>query len=480
MAKTSRRHVSRTVCTMAVAAVLGWPAGMATVLAAPQAADEAAAGHPAQTTPPETGPSPEPSTTDPSSTESDEQDPGPSTSASDEPQHSGDTGDDEQSPAPDEDDAAVEGAIADQQQAVEAVTAELNRVAAEAPKELSSSVARLTGVLQQTQTPRTSPQERESVVETAQDLTSALETISDSRTPGQVREDLIESVKQLVSALDVANDPGAPPEHRAAAVLTVRRTATVLKLIGDRTTSTELRKHLTRSVRQTNAALAMNDDAKTPSGSAPRPSARSAARIGVALATISESETSDGSRNGLADGTDDASSAMRDSSDPTVSEEDRARARKELDRQLRRLEKLLGKEAVARGLPDTSLGKAAELCTNAVFESVSDRVLAGKLRQLNPPPWADKGVKDYWKSEESGNDSLDVHAQLRNNEHDEALFRVARLLTRLAEDVVPAPDLVPTVGTPGLHCLRAARLLDRQGVTAETWLELADAVESKR
>lgn len=68
---------------------------------------------------------------------------------------------------------------------------------------------------------------------------------------------------------------------------------------------------------------------------------------------------------------------------------------------------------------------------------------------------------------------------MRNNRHDAAPFEIGRLISRLDERVVPARDLVPTVGTPGLHCLRSARLLDEQGVETESWAELAQAVQSQ-
>ncbi|MEV8593776.1 hypothetical protein [Streptomyces sp. NPDC052012] len=434
------------------------------------------------TTPPSDPATPPSPTTDPPTTgPSDTPDTGPSDtpdtspSRTTEPENSPD---DEQSPAPDEDEQTADESVEAQHQEVEAVTAELSRVAADAPEELAPSVAELTGILRQTETPETSPQEREGVIETAQELTAALEAINDPRLPEDARKGLIAAVKQVVSTLDVASEPSVPPEQRAATVVTVRRSASVLDLIGDPATSEALREHLINSVRQTNSALMMSHEAKTPANGAPQQAHQATARIGVALATAGESETSDGRRNGLAGATDEASESSKDANDPRMSEEDRAKAQKELDKQLKRLQELLGDEARARGLPDAPLGEAAEVCTNAVFESVSDRILAGKLEQLSPQPWEDTGVKDYWKSERSGDDSLDVHAQLRNDQHDDALFQVARLITRLAEEVVSARDLIPTVGTtPGLHCLQSARQLERRGVETATWLELAEAVE---
>ncbi|MCT7356818.1 hypothetical protein N4P33_32450 [Streptomyces sp. 15-116A] len=468
-----------------MAAVVALSAGLTTGLAAPHAGGEVTAGTPAQTTPPPpatTPPSDHPTTdppaTDPPATPPGEPpDTGPTTSPPSRTPEPDNSPGDEESSAPDGDEQSADGTVEAQRQEVEAVTAELSRVAADAPEELGPSVAELTGILRQTEAPETPPQEREGVIETARELTAALEAINDPRIPEDAREGLISAVKQVVATLDVAGEPSVPSEQRAATVLTVRRSASVLELIGDRTTSKALRKHLINSVRQTNSALMMSHEAKTPANSASPQGFQATARIGVALATAGESETSDGRRNGLAGATDEASRSSKDANDPRMSEEDRAEARKELAKQLKRLKELLEDEAMARGLPDAPLGEAAEVCTNAVFESVSDQILAGKLKQLSPPPWEDTGVKDYWKSERSGDDSLDVHAQLRNNQHDDALFRVARLITRLAEDVVPARDLIPTVGTPGLHCLQSARQLDRQGVETATWLELAQAVE---
>ncbi|WP_344012602.1 hypothetical protein [Streptomyces thermospinosisporus] len=519
MARFSRRPVAYRVCASAVAAVLALPAGAATALAAPPADGSVTRGASAQTEPPPSADEPPPEggsteptpTTPPEQTDPPDTDPGPTSSSDESPGEvdpgdgggttgsssngektdgggdgdggdggdGGDDGDDGDGGGKKDGAQTVAAAVTAQKRKVDQVTSKLEKLVVEAPEELTSSVEQLTTLLEKTSSARTSPQERKGIVETAQELADALETINAAGIPGEVRKDLIAAVKRLVSALDVASDPGVPPEQRGMAVLIVRRSAAVLELIADRGTPEDVREHLSRTVGQLTGALTMDDEAKALLAGAPKSGLQPASRIGVGLSTVAQSETTDGRRKDLADATDDASKSLEESDDPTRSEEERAEARKELDRQLRRLEKLLGEEAVARGLPDTPLDKAAELCTDAVFESVSDRKLAGELGPISPAQWSEEGVKDYWRSEQSEGASLDVHAQLRNDKYDEAQFRIAQLISRLAEKVVPARDLIPTIGTPGLQCLQSARILDGQGVGTGTWFALAQEVAAQ-
>ncbi|MFE2279911.1 hypothetical protein ACFXAE_22285 [Streptomyces sp. NPDC059454] len=369
----------------------------------------------------------------------------------------------------------------EQKEEIEEVTEVLAQETEEAPEELTPSVTQLTTVLQATEKQEIPPQEREGVIGSAKEIAAALEVINDSGTPPEVRKELIVIVKQMVSALKSVSAAGAPPEERSAVVLTVQRCTSVLDLIGDPSTSRELREHLANSIKQLYRVLMWSTGAKpVPDGSAARSgisaaqqSRQDAATIGVALETIGRSETSDGDRHGLAETADEASSSLQDSSDPRVSDEDREEARRKADEQLARLNEQMKKTAFAQGLPDVPLGKAAEVCTNALFKSVPDRTLTRGIEELSPARWDAEGVKDYWKARESGSDSLDVQAQLQNNEYDNAPFDVAPLVTGLAA-VVPAGRLFGTVGVPGLHCLQSARQLDRQGVEIETWLQMVE------
>ncbi|MFF7855089.1 hypothetical protein [Streptomyces sp. NPDC007904] len=362
----------------------------------------------------------------------------------------------------------------EQKEKIENVTAELAQKMTEVPEVLEPAVAQLTATLQEVQDPETSPQEKDGIISCAKQITAALEAIDDPRVPAEVREELIGIVEQVTSVLEAAGDPSVPPEERALTVLTVQRSTSVLKIIGDPRTPRELRDHLVNCLDQLHRVVLRRTDGggNLRGNSPPQLSPRSEMTIGVALATISESETSDGDRKGLAETSDEASSSLQDTGDPRVSEEDRERERKELDEKIARLEKQLEDAASARRLPDVPLGEAAEVCSNAMFKSAPERVLIGGLTDLTPAKWDTEGVKDYWKSQKAGDKRLDVQAQLRNNTLDHSPFEVARLMPELAE-FVPARELFGTVGTPGLHCLRSALHLDEQGTETGTWLDMA-------
>jgi hypothetical protein len=371
--------------------------------------------------------------------------------------------------------------VTDQEKEIEKVTEELNQKLTEAPQELTSSVTRLTDVLETAGGPDVPPQEREGVIESAQDIAAALDVINAPGTPAEVREKLIGVVKRMISALGVVSDPGVPAEERAVTILTVQRCTSVLDLIGASGTPQEPREHLVNSINQVYRVLVPDEgsypapgESSTRSGiSAAQQPRQDAATIGVALETTGRSETSEGNRIGLAQTADEASSSLQDSSDPTVSDEDREDARREADEQLARLNEQLKKVALAQGLPDAPLGESAEVCANAIFGSVSARSLTRGLEEMIPARWNSEGVKDYWKAKESGSDALDVQAQLQNNTYDNAPIEVAQLITGL-DHVLPADELFGAVGVPGLHCLQSARHLDRQGVEAETWLQMAE------
>lgn len=390
----------------------------------------------------------------------------------------------DQSPEPEgESDRTTPEPTVEQEKEIEEVTEVLIQETTEAPEELTRSVEKLTTVLRTVEDPEISPQEREGAIGSAKDIAAALEVINGPGTPAEVRGKLIGIVKQMVAALDAASDPGIPLEERAVTILTVQRCTSTLDMIGDPETPRELRDHLVNSIDQVYHVLMSGE------GAAPAPapgenaaksgirvtqrSRQDAATIGVALETTGRSETSGGDRNGLAETADEASSSLQENSDPRVSDKDREEARRKADEQLARLNEQLKKVAFAQGLPDVPLGEAAEVCANALFKSVPDRALTPGLEKLTPEQWDTEGVKDYWKARESGSDSLDVQAQLQNNEYANAPFEVAPLVTGLA-DVVPANRLFGTVGIPGLHCLQSARHLDQQGVVAETWLQMVE------
>ncbi|GAB2878676.1 hypothetical protein GCM10027074_53640 [Streptomyces deserti] len=363
---------------------------------------------------------------------------------------------------------------AEQEKEIESITEELSQKTTEVPKTLEPAVARLTATLQAAQNPETTPQEKDGIIDSTKEIAAVLETINDPDTPADVREKLIGIVKQVTSALEVVSDSSVPPEERAMTILTVQRSTSVLKTIGDSATPQGLRDDLSNSVDHLTRVVLRRSQGETTRGSIPSQQSLGAERtIAVALAMISESETSEGDSKGLAGTTSDSSSSLDGSSDPRVSNEDREREKKELAEKIERLEKQVEEVASARGLPDVPLGEAAEVCTNAMFTSVTEPKLIGGLTDLAPAKWDSEGVKDYWKSKESGQDSLDVQAQLQNDKLDHAPFDIARLIPELAK-ATPAGELFGTVGTPALHCLRSALHLHREGVEAGTWLKMAE------
>ncbi|MFI8192062.1 hypothetical protein ACIF8T_25315 [Streptomyces sp. NPDC085946] len=365
----------------------------------------------------------------------------------------------------------------------------------EVPETLKPAVAQLTATLRVAQAPETPPQEKDGVIESTEEITAALEKIDDPSTPADVREELIGITKQVTSALAVLGDPSVPPEEQAMTVLTVQRSMSVLKMISDPATPKEMREDLADSVRNVTLVALRRSRGGADTGTgvrtgigtgtgeqtgaeigtdrARRKDLRSEKVVTAALSVTAERETSEDNSKGLAESSSESSSSLNGSTDPRRSEKDRQREKREAEEKIARLEKQVEAVISARGLPNVALGEAAKICTNAVFETVTDSELVEGLTDLAPAKWDSTGVKDYWKSDESGQDSLDVHAQLRNNSIDQAPFGIARLVPELAKSA-PADELFGTVGVPALHCLRSALHLHQKGVEAGTWLKMAE------
>ncbi|MEU6421708.1 hypothetical protein [Streptomyces spiralis] len=347
------------------------------------------------------------------------------------------------------------------------MTADLDRQKEQVPQELVPSVDQLTATLRAVQDPKTPPQERDAVIRSARAVSSALKVIADPGTSRAVRGRLTGLVKQVTSALDAANRPGLPPEHRRTAVFVADRTAPALRAIGDSRTPHGLRNDLAGAA--SGALNVVNRHAGQ--------SFAAARKVAVVVAEGSDPGTPDDGKKELAQSAHEASASLDRADGPGASDEERDKARHEADRRIADMERKLEEVISAQGLPDVPLGKAAEVCTNAVFDSAPQDTLGRNLKGLLPKKWSTEGVKDFWKSKEKGNDVLDVLTQLRNDAFADAPMEVKRLVPGLAE-TVPANELFGTLGTPALHCLRAALQLDKDsGIQSGTWVKKAEEKE---
>ncbi|MFE7394309.1 hypothetical protein [Streptomyces sp. NPDC057582] len=359
-----------------------------------------------------------------------------------------------------------------QKEDIDEVTGDLNQKKEEVPKELVPSVGQLTTTLRAVEDPGTSPQERDSVIRTAQALSSTLEVIGDPETPHALRGELTGLVKQVTATLDAANHPGISPEQRRTVTLVAERSASVLDMIGDRETPQGLRVQLIGIVNDVTAAVTRDRHARTLKLAKSMTTSlviisertlKLAKSMTTSLVIISDPNTPDKERKDLAETTHEAGSSLENQNDS--------------DEQTDRMKKKQEEAASAQDLPDVPLPKAAEVCTNAVFDSVPDDTLNHDLKSVVPEKWETEGVNDFWKSDESGNDSLDVLVQLLNEEPADAPLKIKRLIPKLA-DSVPASELIGTLGTPGLHCLRAALQLDQDSeVKSGSWVKMAKEKE---
>jgi hypothetical protein len=198
--------------------------------------------------------------------------------------------------------------------------------------------------------------------------------------------------------------------------------------------------------------------------------------VSVAAAAAADPDTPDEGQKATAQSAHQAGATLARSADPSASDEERKKARGEADEQIDRMEQKLEEAVSAQGLPDVPLGKAAEVCTNAVFDSTAEDTLGRNLRSLLPEKWDAEGVKDFWKSRDMGNDALDVLTQLQNDEYADAPVEVKRLVPGLAASV-PADRIFGMLGRPALHCLSAAQQLDHDfGVKSGSWVKKAEEV----
>ncbi|MFG2132460.1 hypothetical protein ACGFNV_32265 [Streptomyces sp. NPDC048751] len=463
-----------------MAAALAFPAGLTgavTVLQAPSASRTDA---PAQTTPPPEPTAPEP----PPPTPGDTTPPPPTTSEPTDTSSSGgtlppDSPDSPDSPdtpdTPDNSsgagDTEQEGSDppAEQTQQIEDVTTSLNETKDSLPEELAPTVDELTATLEAVADPETSLQDRQEVIESAQQLTTALTTIGDD-TSDEMREQLVTLVQQVSSTLTVGHDPEVPPEERSFLLVVVKRTTSALDMICDPETPEELRGQLIAVVEQLNYVLESSWDGEL---------VRSFAMLASSSVDwITAPGAPQEVQNALAESTLKGTEKLEEINDLAASQEDRAKRKdpeEELKEQAARMSDQQKEAASAQDQPDESLSEAAVVCTTAIFEAVGESALVQQLGGLIPESWGTEGVKDFWKAEEQGDDLLDVLAQLQNDERVHAPFEIPQLITKLA-DLVPGSELLGTLGKKSLNCLETASVLDQDfGITAGTWLADSDA-----
>ncbi|MFF8400230.1 hypothetical protein ACF06P_01095 [Streptomyces sp. NPDC015684] len=344
-------------------------------------------------------------------------------------------------------DTSASDAETRQRRELDDVTAELDRRKADVPEELVPVVEQLAATLRAVQDPRNTPQQRNGTISSARQVDAALGVIDAPETPQAVREQLTGAVREVTSLLDAANRPGSPPEEQRTKSRLAYRASPALRTIADTGTPPEVREAVTRIVRKVRERADAGDAR----------SMDAAKTMTASLLIISDPNTPDQERKHLARTTDEEGSSGDEQDDWTE-----------------RMKKEQEEAASAQGLPDESLTKAAEVCTNAVFDSVPDGTLSRHLKSVIPDKWETEGVNDFWKSDEAANDSLDVLVQLRSRQLSGANLEIEQLVPRFA-DAVPAGDLFMTLGPQGLHCLRAALQLDQdKGVASGSWVRMAE------
>ncbi|MFB6935569.1 hypothetical protein [Streptomyces chartreusis] len=474
MARTIRRHVFHRVHASVLAAALALPAGLTTAMAAQQTPGEGRPDAAAQTTSPapSTPSPPSPTPTPPGPTTATPT-PTPPTTTSTEPTEpttgttsSGDTTYTEESSDTATRDEETTEAPAEQKQAVANVTATLRERRADVPEELTSSIDSLTATLHEVADPDTTPQDRDAVTESAQALASTLAVISDDSTPGKLRDQLTGVVKQVTATLEVGLEPDVPAEDRSRVFLVASRTTVVLKGFGGPEAPATLGPQQLNDIENGNYAVAQSRGRGN--------TGRGSQGMSLAIQDFHTLSMSGERRAAFADAIAQAGREMRVASDPEASSEERAEARRGMSEQIARMKNEQKKVASAQEQPEASLGKAAEVCATAIFNNVPEGDISDGLKDVTPRSWESAGVKDFWKASDEGNEVLDVRAQLSNDEHTHAPFRVARLIAGLAE-VLPADDLPTTVGgEPAAHCKRTATYLEERGISAGDWVSPDD------
>ncbi|GGW99407.1 hypothetical protein GCM10010297_21710 [Streptomyces malachitofuscus] len=492
MARISRRHVYRTANASLLAAALALPTGLSVAAADFQSPNRNTSGVPAQTTEPPPSPptTPPPDTTEPEESPSPTEDSGPPTESEEpsdpttppsEPQD-GTTDTTEPTEPGTEPETPEEGAAdptQSQEAAIEEATTTLTEEKEQVPEELAPTVDTLITIVAAVDTPESLPQDKQGIVESAENLSTALEAINDPNTPPELRKKLTAVVEQVTAALEAFNDPGVPPEERSILILVVKRMTSMMEIICDPDTPKELWDRMVAIVKDATHAAMMSSgrtpDSATDGGGAPPQGSGSQQAVADTLLSVSSSadimqdrRTPPKEREDLAKITQEVSALLKKVSDPATSQGARAEAEKELDEKTSRMRDQQEESASAQKRPEESLGKAAAFCTSAIFDTTRESDLMAGLEKLVPAQWEDRGVKDFWKAKEKSNETLDVLAQLRNNENAQGPFEVVPLITALAE-LVPRDKLFGTLGGSALSCRQTAKYLSEDGITVGNW-----------
>lgn len=491
MARISRRHILHAVNASLLAAALAFPAGLTIAATDSQSSNGSHAGVPAQTTDPPPSPPSEPSEPDdPTEPPPSPPDSGPTSPPSDSPEpetspSSKPSGTPETEPSdPDDTDGQTSDPPPEQKVEIDEATTTLNEEKERVPEELASTVEKLISIISTVKDPDTLPQDRQGVIESAENLSTALAAINDPGTPPELRKDLTAIVKQVTSALGAAGDTRVPAEERSTLILVIKRTTSTLDMICDPKTPQDVRGQMISTAKDTTYVAESSSTVESSPGAESSPAAESsAANTGSKQATsntlVSLSASSDIARDGrtppkereqLTEITQQVSALLKKSNDSGASPDERSEAKKELEDKTSRMKDQQEQSASAQDRPEESLGKAAAFCTSAIFESTPESDLVRGLKKQIPAQWEAEGVKDFWKAKDKSNDTLDVLAQLQNNENTNGPFEVVPLITELAE-LVPHDKLFGTLGASALSCEQTATYLDEKfGVTVDTWL----------
>ncbi|MGW4104348.1 hypothetical protein [Streptomyces sp. NPDC004976] len=354
------------------------------------------------------------------------------------------------------------------------------------PAELTATVEALIALVGTVDDPNTLAQDRQAVIESAQHLSTALAAISDPDTPPELRQELTAIVKQVTSALEVVSGPAVPSDERSMLIVVIKRTTSTMDMICDPKTPREVRNPMIATVKDANHLAEISQDEGTAgsenasqnppqSSGAPDASPEALQGVGASMDIARDRRTPPKERMELTRITQQVSALMKKMSDLGTSQQERSEAEKELEENTSRMKDQQEESAAAQKRPKESLGKAAAFCTSAIFESTRESALIKGLKPLVPDQWEEEGVKDFWEAKEKNNQTLDVLAQLRSNEHTHGPFEVVPLITALAE-LVPRDRLFGTLAGSALYCEQTAAYLEEEsGITVGTWL--ADAGE---
>ncbi|CAM5638095.1 hypothetical protein SALBM311S_04085 [Streptomyces alboniger] len=497
MARISRRRAFHSVNASVLAATLAFPAGLTSAVTALQDPSESRAQlSPADTPPPPPGDTPPaPDTPDPEYTPPPDNTPsGPATPPPPDstptpgdtpPSDPGETPpSDQPSQPPGSDDADPEAPDlpAEQTRQIEDVTTRLDATRDEVPEELVETVDELTTTLEAVESPHTPPQDRQEVIESIQHLTTALTATGDDSTPPKLQNQLIPLVKQASSALKTGYDPQVPSEARSFLLLVVKRTTSSLGMICDPETPQKLRDQLiatTEVVNHTVSEGVVNDTVSSGARSlamgahsGAETSGWFATQLSAAVQTAAAQPMPREERDALVGTAYEQSKQLKVLTDPRTSSKNRTETAQNMRNRSARLSNEQEEASSAQGQPKDPIGKSAEACTNAIFESTAERKLANGLKNLIPQSWTPEEVKDFWKTQEKGDELLEVIAQLQNDQRVRAPVKIAPLITALAK-LVPRSDLLTAIGAPASgYCQATASYLDNDlGITVGSWLE---------